>query len=263
MSEEVISNDKQGIGWAPPKRGASPYEVIVPILSTSESGSWKLEGTGFFLMTKQGVRVVTCAHVVKRLPGERLCAIAIATTRERERVNQQTLPIKSAYCSNRIDVGWLDVELPANTPSLPLSSRNPFFDEEIFCWDYSPARSEPPIDGKEVFNADTWFHKGNPARFYFKNGIGHFNTSFPTMQGSSGSPIFILNEGRFAVAGMVVGNQETTLSPSILAQRVTVKDGDNFEENISYYLPFGVALASDSLQKGFRQFFEPDIVTFP
>jgi hypothetical protein len=169
-------------------------------------------------------------------------------------------PVRAVHWHPKLDVGWLDVALPASVLCIPIATSGVYFDSTVFCWDYSPARPTPFSSGTQNLIADAWAHRGNVVRAYLQDGVEHINLSFPTMQGASGSPVLASIDGTFAAVGMVVGNLEQHLSPSILAQRVTVTDGDSFSETVSYFLPYGTAIAGRVLLEAVSTFCSPMIV---
>jgi hypothetical protein len=231
----------------------------MPIVSRG-TDDLRLEGTAFVLATKQGPRAVTAAHVLRGMDPDRPAMLGMALSTESaqgHRAFMELIPIKKLHWHKRIDVGWIEAELPRPTISLPIATAGVFFNSDVFCWDYSPARQEHGADGSRAIFADSWAHRGNVVRNYFEGDIEHLNVSFPTMQGASGSPVMVWIDGTLSVAGMVVGNLEQQFAPSILAQRVSVKDGDQFSESVSYFLPYGRALSARELIKGLSEFFEP------
>ncbi len=245
---------------------AAAHQYIMPIASRGIEG-WRLEGTAFVLATAQEPRIITAAHVIKGFDPSRPTFLGMAPDRAppkgpSHRSPMHKLRIVAAHYVEGIDVGWLEIE-PPHRPELcvPIAKSGVFFDSDVLCLDYSPARPEQvAADGSQAFFADTWAHRGNIVRAYVQDGIEYLNLSFPTMQGASGSPVLTRIDGIMAVAGMVVGNLEQQFAPSILAQRVTVTDGDKFSESVSCFLPYGVALSAHSLLDAVCEFCEPQAI---
>jgi hypothetical protein len=243
------------------QRVSHPSQWIVPIFSRGKSGPAMLEGTAFFLGTSEGVRAVTAAHVLKSRDATRDWYLAVPTGRDSTtgagRGELQPVPFVDAKWHDQIDVGWIDAVLPRTVQYLGIMNSPLMFEWNVMCHDYSPGRPEQvPGEGFGFF-ADAWVHKGNIVRVYLDRGMKLMNTSFPLMQGASGSPILIKVAGDWYVAGMAIGNLEQAFAPSILAQTVTITDRDGTTENVNYFLPYGVAVSGEDLIRGVRQFFEP------
>ena len=61
---------------------------------------------------------------------------------------------------------------------------------------------------------------------------------------------------------MAVGNLEQNIGPAILAHTVRVKEGEEFSDEIKYFLPYGIALTSYELNRGLREFFQPKMLVY-
>ena len=236
-----------------------PSEFVFPILSRDKDGVDRLEGTAFLLETADGPRAVTAAHVIRDGDSDRIWNLGVPTGRSAGGGQGllDLVHITAATWNETIHVGCLEADLPARYRGILVLNYDVMFDWTILCWDYSPARTIVEPDGSQFLYCDAWAHRGNVVRHYFENGVHLMNTSFPTMQGASGSPLIFLLDGRCYAAGMVIGSLEQEFAPSILAQTVSVNDAGNLSETVKYFLPYGVALANTALIQGVQEFFKP------
>jgi hypothetical protein len=237
-----------------------PSSWVFPVISRGSDGTDRPEGTAFSIACLDGIsRAVTAAHVVKDRDTSREWYLGVPSGKSAGAGHGllDPAPIIAAHCHDQIDVACLDVALPAHYPSVSIIDHEPMFDWDVICFEYSPARNQTHPDGTSGLFADAWSHKGNIVRGYREDGVTLMNTSFPTMQGASGAPIMWRHEGELYAVGMAVGNLEQKFSPSVMAQTVTVREGDTFFEEINYFLPYGVALTAHELIRGLSKFIEP------
>ena len=240
-----------------------PSAWVVPLFSRKANSVDQLEGSAWFVATADKPQAVTAAHVMRQIDKDRHVLLAVPTGRSAGlgRGEMTSIPVTAWFCHDTLDVAWLKAPLPSSVQSLAIMDCELMFEWDVMCYDYSPGHPIRQSDGSLSFFADAWAHKGNVVRGYREHDVHLMNTSFPLMQGASGSPIMIKVENEWYAAGMAIANLEQEFAPSILAQTVSVTERDGTSETIKYFLPYGIALSSEELIRGIRKFFEPELFT--
>jgi len=228
-----------------------PELSIVPIVRAQKDMPVReLLGTGFFVGMAPKLRLVTAKHVVEDCQladGDRI-AIAFRTDK-----GISIVAVSRFIGSPDFDiaVGEIETSLIPTAVGLTLSRHDPALNGDVFTYEYSGTRIEKTTPTHTLVSFEPYTHKGNIVRSYestFPEKVKTpcFLMSFPALQGASGAPLLsgTASKKSIAVVGMTVGNVEKHLLP---AQVVTIRDGKDFEESISYFLPFGRALARSLL----------------
>jgi len=199
-------------------------------------------GTSFVIGRGDDLFLMTAKHVFASNP-----------LGENQRYGALTLPddgvrdIHEFFADPVLDIGVAPIsrkDFPHVAP-LRFSKTEPSLNEDIYSFEYSSTRKEKKAWGVEVF-LEPYSHKGNIVLSYIDYrtdpAVPSYLASFPALQGSSGAPLFSFGHKRagLGVVGLLVANVERHLVP---AQVVEIKEGDSFSEAISYFLPYGQALA--------------------
>ncbi len=231
-----------------------PSSAIVPIVRASaDRPVAEILGTGFFVGRPGGLRLVTAKHVFEKCVLQQGEQYAIGYLTEKAAA---IVALSRIIASLDFDLAVADVALehvPGAVP-LALSRFEPPLNGDVFTFEYSCSRIERPTPTHTQVSFDANAHKGNVVRAYISGypelrPTPVFLTSFPALQGASGAPVIsgVAGGRKFGVVGMLMANVERHLMP---AQVVEIQDGPNFSEKISYFLPFGKALAGAALTQG-------------
>ncbi len=224
-----------------------PELSIVPIVRASKTVPIaELLGTGFFVGQANSIRLVTAKHVFEscQLAADEKYAIAF-----RGETGIPVIAISRVLASPDFDLAVADVPLEHIPTVMPLTlgKSDPALNADVFTFEYSGTQIEKPTPGQTHIAFEPYTHKGNIVRSYDstypeKIKTPTFLVSFPALQGASGAPLLSGTPSKksIAVVGMTVANVERHLIP---AQIVQIQEGKDFSEKISYYLPFGKALA--------------------
>lgn len=219
-------------------------EYIVPVVRYDAGVLREVLGTGFILQFGDVRMVMTAGHVLDtaRDNGWDFGALYLLTSGELH------FGSASAYVrSRRHDIAAIPLNdfvkgLPVG--GLHLGSPEYALDADLCTFEYSRSSTFClPGERHPALAVTPYFHKGHATRRYRDpesdpNGELRLELSFPALQGASGAPV-LNTGGDNGVVGMIVTNHEQHLMP---AQVVRVECGDELTEEISYFLPMGVAL---------------------
>jgi hypothetical protein len=220
-----------------------PELSIVPIVrATSSLPISEVLGTGFFIGKDKRIALVTAKHVFGNNPLNDKERYAYVIKKDK---GVQVWAIKKAVGNEKYDVAVCEIEPIPDAIPLSFSTQQPALNDDVFCYEYSNTRFErKPLGGMHI-SFEPLSHKGNIMRYFDSTfpesrPTPSFVTSFPALQGASGAPVMASTTNKqIFVAGMMVANKESRLLP---AQIVKVQDGNEFTEEISYFLPMGKAI---------------------
>lgn len=220
-----------------------PNKSIIPIVRASEDDPIKeILGTGSFIGHGEEIYILTAKHIFDGDEEQANNKFAFVLN---DGKGIGIWKIQKIVAAEDYDIAVCFVKYVEGMVPLQFSKQQPSLNADVFCYEYSNTSIEVNISGSKHINIQPLAHKGNIMRYFDsefpeKTKTPCFNTSFPALQGASGAPVISATKGKdFYIAGIIVANQETHLMP---AQIVEVVDGNDFLEQISYFLPMGKAI---------------------
>ena len=220
-----------------------PEFSIVPIVRAKpDLPVSEVLGTGFFVGNENRVALVTAKHVFAINPLGESEKYAYAIRKEK---GIEVWAIRMVVAETDYDIAVCEIETIPQAVPLSFSGAQPALNDDVFCYEYSTTRFGRKPSGGMHISFEPLSHKGNIMRYFDSTfpesrPTPSFLTSFPALQGASGAPVMAGTKNKqLYVAGMMVANKESRLLP---AQIVKIQDGNEFIEEVSYFLPTGKAI---------------------
>jgi len=238
-----------------------PNQAVIPIMK-ARGGVTISEtlGTGFYTRLSGELYVITAKHVFADNPliDDEHYVYAFMSG---GKVNVWN--VEGFHYSQNSDVAFFKSTPNEDAVIIPFSENNPPLNRDVFCYEYSQTRIEAKATGGVHVALEPFAHKGNIMRYHDLDYPSYVNApcfvvSFPAMRGASGAPVICYTDSKdFYVAGMIVANMGRHLMPAQV-ERITDQKGNT--EEMSFYLPLGMAIQSSVVRKALSDVGEPEII---
>ncbi len=238
-----------------------PHRAVIPILRATKAPTIsELLGTGFYTRVGGKLRVVTAKHVFEDNPLKANESYAYAF-KEGNEIKISTISELNLF--KNCDVAFFDPRENHDAVPLPFAETLPPLNRDIICYEYSNTRIERQSSGGVHVSLQPFAHRGNVMQFIESELPPYVSSpclvvSFAALRGASGAPVISNTDKKnFYVAGMIVANMGRHLMP---AQIEKYSSADGGTEQVSYYLPLGLAINGRVLRSELRTIGEIEYV---